>query len=75
VFRRLFRVTFKLGMIAAIGFGIAVVVRKLTAPADNAPPIEPWPPLTPEGVGETGQASVASANGDVSDSETSAPTG
>ena len=45
MFKRLFRVMFKLGLIAAIGFGIAVVVKRLTAPADTAVPIEPWPPL------------------------------
>ena len=45
MFRRLFRLTFKLTLIAAIGFGIAVVVKKLTAPADTPVPLEPWPPL------------------------------
>jgi hypothetical protein len=42
VLRRLLRLTFKLGLIALIGFGIAVVVKKLTAPADTPLPIEPW---------------------------------
>jgi hypothetical protein len=45
VFKRLLRVTIKLGLIAAIGFGVAVVVRKLTAPADSPAGLEPWPPL------------------------------
>lgn len=45
MFQRFFRVTFKLGLIAAVGFGIAMVVKRLTAPADTAVPIEPWPPL------------------------------
>jgi len=42
VLRRLLRLTFKLGLIALIGFGIAVVVRKLTAPADTPLAVEPW---------------------------------
>ena len=45
VFKRLLRVTVKLGLIAAIGFGVAVVVRKLTAPAASPSAPEPWPPL------------------------------
>jgi hypothetical protein len=74
VFRRLFRVTFKLALIAAIGFGIAVVVKKLTAPADTPVPLEPWPPLptdpstasAPAGAAETTEASAApdSTNGE-----------
>jgi hypothetical protein len=48
VFKRLFRVVFRLALIAAIGYGIAVAVKKLTAPADGPLPIEPWPPLAPE---------------------------
>jgi hypothetical protein len=45
VLGRLLRVTVKLGVIAAVGFGIAVVVKKLTAPADAPYASEPWPPL------------------------------
>ncbi len=35
-------------LIVAIGVGIAIVVKKLTTPADIAVPIEPWPPLPSE---------------------------
>lgn len=45
VFRRLSRVVFRLTLIAAIGYGIAVVVKKVTGPADAPMPIDPWPPL------------------------------
>lgn len=48
MFKRLFRVVFRLTLIAAVGYGIAVAVKKLTAPADGPLPIEPWPPLAPE---------------------------
>lgn len=48
VFKRLSRVVFRLALIAAIGYGIAVVVKKLTAPADDSAPIDPWPPLAPD---------------------------
>lgn len=47
--RRVLRISLKLGLIAAIGIGIAVVVKKLTAPpSDTAAPLEPWPPLSTE---------------------------
>jgi hypothetical protein len=59
VFRKFFRLTFKLALIAAIGFGIAVVVKKLTAPADTAVPLEPWPPLSTD---PTASASAASSD-------------
>jgi hypothetical protein len=48
MFRRVFRITFKLGVIAAIGVGIAVVVKKLTAPPEIPASLEPWPPLSTE---------------------------
>jgi len=48
VFKRLFRVVFRLAVIAAIGYGIAMVVKKLTAPAEAPLPVDPWPPLAPE---------------------------
>lgn len=48
MFKRLFRVVFRLAVIAAIGYGIAMVVKKLTAPAEAPLPVEPWPPLAPE---------------------------
>lgn len=51
VLRRLLRLTFKLGLIALIGFGIAVLVRKFTAPADTPVPAEPWPPSQTESSG------------------------
>jgi len=45
--RRVLRITFKIGVIAAIGVGIAVVVKKLTAPPeDTTSSLEPWPPLS-----------------------------
>jgi hypothetical protein len=65
VFRRLFRVTFKLGVIAAVGFGIAVVVKRLTAPADTSAPIEPWPPLPAE------KAVPTNTNGDAATTDES----
>ncbi|WP_334143401.1 hypothetical protein [Rhabdothermincola sp.] len=46
--RRVFRITFKLGLIAAVGVGIAVVVKKLTAPPEVPASLEPWPPLSTE---------------------------
>lgn len=45
--RRVLRVSIRIGVIAAIGIGIAVVVKKLTAPpADTSSSLEPWPPLS-----------------------------
>lgn len=46
--RKVFRITFKLGLIAAVGVGIAVVVKKLTAPPEAPASLEPWPPLSTE---------------------------
>ncbi len=44
--KRFFRLLFKLGILAAIGFGIAMAVKKLTAAPEMADtPLEPWPPL------------------------------
>ena len=68
MFRRLFRVTLKLGLIALVGFGIAVVVKKLTAPADTAAPIEPWPPLPSDPTPPT------NTNGETADDESTAST-
>ena len=68
MFKRFFRVTFKLGLIAAVGFGIAVVVKKLTAPADTAVPIEPWPPLPSQSPTPT------NTNGDTATDESPAST-
>ena len=65
MFRRLLRVTVKLGIIAAIGFGIAVVVKKLTAPAEAPYSPEPWPPLQADKAEEP----VASAVGESSNGE------
>jgi hypothetical protein len=45
VFRRVARITFKLGIIAAVAVGVAVVVKKLTAPPPPPASLEPWPPL------------------------------
>ena len=46
--KRLFRLLFKLGVLAAIGFGIAMAIKKLTATPEMAEmPLEPWPPLEP----------------------------
>lgn len=75
MFRRLFRLTFKLTLIAAIGFGIAVVVKKLTAPADTPVPLEPWPPLqTDPSVGASAAAdATASAPGPDSTNGEAAP--
>jgi hypothetical protein len=62
MFRRLLRLTFKLAVIAAIGYGIAVVVKKLTAPPDGtSAPLEPWPPLDEERLAETGTAGADAA--------------
>jgi hypothetical protein len=61
MFRRLIRLTFKLAVIAAIGYGIAVVVKKLTAPPDGtSAPLEPWPPLDSERFAEAGAAAAGS---------------
>lgn len=46
--RRFFRLLFKLGLLAAIGVGVALVVKKLTAPPLPSDELEPWPPLSPE---------------------------
>jgi hypothetical protein len=64
VFRKFFRLTFKLTLIAGIGFGIAVVVKKLTAPADTPVPLEPWPPL------QADPSAAASAAADVAPAST-----
>lgn len=73
MFRRVFRITFKVGLIAAVGVGIAMVVKKLTAPPEVPASLEPWPPLsteTPAGsAGEQSaepaeQAAVESSNGE-----------
>jgi hypothetical protein len=78
VFKRFFRVTFKLGLIAAVGFGIAVVVKKLTAPADTAVPIEPWPPLPTQtaspGPGAAPTPTPTNTNGDTASDESPAST-
>jgi hypothetical protein len=68
VFRRLLRVTVKLGIIAAVGFGIAVVVKKLTAPAESPYSPEPWPPLQAERAEEAADT-VASTVGESSNGE------
>jgi hypothetical protein len=61
--RRLFRFTFKLGAIVAVGVGIAVVVKKLTAPPeDSSASLEPWPPLKTDET--TGLASSSTASGE-----------
>jgi hypothetical protein len=46
VFGRLLRLTIRLGVIAGIGVGIALVVKKLTQTPSGPPAqLEPWPPL------------------------------
>jgi hypothetical protein len=57
--RRVLRISFKLGLIAAIGVGIAVVVKKLTAPPADSTPLEPWPPLSTETTTGTGADEAA----------------
>jgi len=53
--RRFFRLLFKLGLLAAIGVGVALAVKKLTAPPLPTDELEPWPPLSPEpGTSEPG---------------------
>lgn len=61
MFRRLLRVTVKLGLIAAAGFAIAVVVQKLTAPAESSGAPEPWQSHRPGGAsnGEDGSAGLS----------------
>jgi hypothetical protein len=62
MFRRLIRLTLKLAVIAAIGYGIAVVVKKLTAPPDGtSAPLEPWPPLESERTAESSGATASAA--------------
>jgi hypothetical protein len=46
--RRFFRLIFKLGLLAAIGVGVALAVKKLTAPPATPDDLEPWPPINPE---------------------------
>jgi hypothetical protein len=48
VFRRLLRLTVKVGLIALVGFAIATVVKRLTAPADAPLPVEPWTTPSPD---------------------------
>lgn len=62
MFRRLLRVTLKLALIAAVGFAVAAVVKKLTTPPP-LPEAEPWPPLQPDerGNGETSSSSSSSS--------------
>jgi hypothetical protein len=53
--RRVLRLSVRIGVIAAIGVGIAVVVKKLTAPpADTSSSLEPWPPLSTDTTTSTG---------------------
>lgn len=73
MFRRLLRVTFKLTLIAAVGYGIAMVVKKLTAPADTGMPMEPWPPL-PSDAATPAAADPSSTNGDTAADPSAAPT-
>jgi hypothetical protein len=62
MFRRLIRLTFKLAVIAAIGYGLAVVVKKLTAPPDGtSAPLEPWPPLETDRVADVATAAATAA--------------
>jgi hypothetical protein len=69
----LFRVTFKLTLIAAVGYGIAMAVKKLTAPADTGVPIEPWPPL-PADAATAAATDSSSTNGDAAADPSSAAT-
>jgi hypothetical protein len=63
MFKRLLRLTFKLAIIAAIGYGIAVVVKRLTAPPDGtSAPLEPWPPLDSERFSETGTTAASAVS-------------
>jgi hypothetical protein len=46
MFRRVFRLTVKLGIIVGVGVGVALVVKKLTAPpVDTSASLAPWPSL------------------------------
>jgi hypothetical protein len=62
MFRRVFRLTIRLGLIAAVGVGIAIVVKKLTTPPESpsTADLEPWPPLETSG-GSPGNGEVATA--------------
>lgn len=66
MFRRVLRVTIKLGLIAAVGVGIAVVVKKLTAPPADSSSLEPWPPLKTD---SSRSDEDASSNGDSANTE------
>jgi hypothetical protein len=73
MFRRVFRLTVKLGVIAAVGVGIAVAVKKLTAPpVDTSASLEPWPPLRTEPTTPAEPVTVSVA-GDESSNGNSAP--
>ncbi len=80
--RRFFRLVFKLGLLAAIGVGVALAVKKLTAPPPLPDELEPWPPINTDpapsesvdtAITEPGTAvddlTPESANGSASDSE------
>ncbi|MEJ5255216.1 MAG: hypothetical protein WHS89_07705 [Acidimicrobiales bacterium] len=73
MFRRVFRITLKLGLIAAVGVGIAMVIKKLTTPPEAPASLEPWPPLSTETTASPAdqpntesaeQAAVESSNGE-----------
>lgn len=61
--RRLFRLIVKLGIIAGVGIGIALVVKKLTAAPEPPAPLEPWPPLDPEPIPEPSPSPLDVADG------------
>lgn len=64
MFRRVLRLTVKLGVIAAIGVGIAMVVKKFTQTPDlPAAPLEPWPPLATDDAASTATDSADAGNG------------
>ena len=76
MFRRVARITFKLGLIAAVAVGVAVVVKKLTAPPPAPASLEPWPPLATEAPAPTESVSTGAegSNGEAATtSEETAP--
>jgi hypothetical protein len=68
-----FRTILKLGLLAAIGIGVALAVKKLTAPPPLPDELEPWPPLPPDPIVPSSVAESApeSSNGSTTESEAS----
>jgi hypothetical protein len=73
MFRRVFRVTLKLGIIAAVGVGIAIVVKRLTTPPEVAfeRPDSPWPSVSvPSQPAEPVADDTSADNGSIAADET-----